>query len=160
MRFKKICFLPLTICLIFSMITIGGNKTTEEVSAKEKNIQSLAVTTTNLKHVILVKNESQIQIPFLDYALLAGNNQALNGYTLRYVVAGDEKIYRLMDYALYFSVGNTTSDVLTKLANANLEKTVEGVTQGKFVGGKLEDANSSESNMGEIEGDLEIESIE
>lgn len=154
---KSMLVLLMATMVMFLMVLENPVQQNMSASANENNIQSLANNSSTLANVVLAKGESKVKVPLITYAMIAGNNTSLNGYTLKYVVSGEEKIYSLMDYVLYFASGDMPSSVIDKLANANLSKEVTGISQGEIIDGKLTESGVTEENPNE---DFEVEDIE
>lgn len=126
--------------------------TTPDVLAKS-SVEVQATSGLDLSKVILVKDNSKIEVDFFTYIDAVGNVTVLNGYQIQYLISESNKTFELMDYIDYYASGNTPADVINKLQTANKSITVSDVVTGGFVNGKLNALEEDNEN-------LEIEDID
>lgn len=109
-------------------------------SAADKTVTAQAETPANfaLEKVILVKGDSKISVSFDTYIDVLGNEKALNGYELAYVVAANGEVFALDTYVDFYEAGNTEEEVVEKLSKAGKTSEVTEVKDGAFNDGKLE----------------------
>ena len=109
-------------------------------SAAEKTVTAQAETPANfaIEKVILVKGDSKISVSFDTYIDALGNETALNGYELAYVVAANGEVFALDTYVDFYEAGNTEEEVVEKLSKAGKTSEVTEVKDGAFNDGKLE----------------------
>lgn len=109
-------------------------------SAAEKTVTAQAETPANfaIEKVILVKGDSKISVSFDTYIDALGNEKALNGYELAYVVAANGEVFALDTYVDFYEEGNTEKEVVEKLSKAGKTSEVTEVKDGAFNDGKLE----------------------
>lgn len=150
--FRKIAKVVLGTSMLALLSTSVPFFPTTDAQART-SLEVKAMNELDLSKVILVKENSKIEVDFFTYIDALGSTTALNGYQIQYLVSGANKIFDFMDYVDYYASGNTPIDVIGKLQAANKSTTVSNVLPGGFVDGKL-------TAIEEESGDFEVEDIE
>lgn len=137
MNFKG-CFKVLTTATLISSLSLAGIAPT--AFAKSTNQTNVAVKAEEkISQFILEKNGQLVKVPYLTFVTSVNGQDSLNGYTLKYVQATDDKLYTVLDYAMYYVVNDLPQNVLAKLKEAGKEVTANNINpeEGIFVDGKL-----------------------
>lgn len=147
MDFKK-PFKVLTTAALIGSLAFSSIQISASATATSKSVEQKEVNNNELTDVILTKDSSKIKVSFLTYMDAVGNETALNGYQLSYIVSHEQKIYDFNTYVDYYVDKDLPEEVIEKLAKANkAETSVEGVKAGGFKNGKLTEIDTSENTL-------------
>lgn len=136
MNFKK-PFKVLTTAALVGTLTLTSVSTS--TFAKETTLKSIVEqkASTEIESLVLTNGETKISLPFMEYALVAGDVTALNGYEVEYVTSSNNKSYTFMNYALFSVDLDSAEKIIGALDEANLAVELPEMKEGQFVDGKL-----------------------